>query len=152
MILATRFTFIVEKTCTFTQKWLHHLLLIMSCLITIETDHYWTWLKMRYPLGENSENLMGLASTPLVCPRVKDLICSLISIKFYGCKNELHKRVASVLIWGRGTRNYNQFTFIYLSNGSFFWNCLKLLRFSRFVFMVFRKSCFGKILVLCECL
>ena len=47
MILATRFTFIVEKTCTFTQKWLHHLLLIMSCLITIETDHYWTWLKMR---------------------------------------------------------------------------------------------------------
>ena len=75
---------------------------------------------MFYPLGENSENLMGLASTPLVCPRVKDLICSLISIKFYGCKNELHKRVASVLIWGRGTTNYNQFTFIYLSYGSFF--------------------------------
>ena len=94
----------------------------------------------------------GLASTPLVCPRVKDLICNLISIKFYGCKNELHKRVVSVLILGRSTRNYNQFTFIYLSNGSFFWNCLKLLRFSRFVSMIFRKSCFGKILVLCECL
>ena len=70
MILATRFTVIVEKTCTFTQKWLDHLLLIVSYLITIETDNYWTWLKMHvrdeqtqmllfYPLGENSENLMG---------------------------------------------------------------------------------------------
>ena len=62
----------------------------------------------------------GVGIHPLVCPRVKDLICNLITIKFYGCKNELHKRVASVLIWGRGTTNYNQFTFIYLSNGSFF--------------------------------
>ena len=62
----------------------------------------------------------GVGIHPLVCPRVKDLICNLITIKFYGCKNELHKRVVSVLIWGRGTRNYNQFTFIYLSNGSFF--------------------------------
>ena len=57
---------------------------------------------------------MGLASTPLVCPRVKDLICNLMSIKFYGCKNELHKRVVSVLIWGRGTRNYNQFTGLHI--------------------------------------
>ena len=45
MILATRFTFIVEKknlkkTCTFTQKWLDHLLLMTSYLVTIGTDHY----------------------------------------------------------------------------------------------------------------
>jgi len=43
MILATRFTFIVEKvekTCTFTQKWLDHLLLMTSYLVTIATDHH----------------------------------------------------------------------------------------------------------------
>ena len=41
MILAPRFTFIVEKvekTCTFTQKWLEHLLVMTSYLVTIETD------------------------------------------------------------------------------------------------------------------
>ena len=71
MILATRFTSIVEKTCTFTQKWLDRLLLMMtSYVVTIEIDYHWTWLKMRarltnsywkdqvlmsYPQGENSE-------------------------------------------------------------------------------------------------
>ena len=30
----------VEKTCTFTQKWLDHLLLMTSYLVTIETDHH----------------------------------------------------------------------------------------------------------------
>ena len=35
MILATQFTFIVEKTYTFTQKWLDHLLLMTSYLVTI---------------------------------------------------------------------------------------------------------------------
>ena len=40
MILATRFTFIVEKTCTFTQKRLDHLLLMTLYLVTIETDHH----------------------------------------------------------------------------------------------------------------
>ena len=44
MILATRFTFIVErslkKTCIFTQKWLDHLLLMTSYLVTIATDHH----------------------------------------------------------------------------------------------------------------
>ena len=47
MILATRFSFIVEKTFNFTQKWLDHLLLMTSYLVTLETDHHWTWLKMR---------------------------------------------------------------------------------------------------------
>ena len=71
MILATRFTFIVEKTRTFTQKQINHLLLMVSYLVTTETDHHWTWLKMRakdertateniscwmfYPLGKNPE-------------------------------------------------------------------------------------------------
>ena len=48
-ILATRFTFIVErgkKTCIFTQKWLDHLLLMTSYLATTATDHHWTCLKM----------------------------------------------------------------------------------------------------------
>ena len=43
MILATRFTFIAEKidkTCTFTQKWLERLLPMTSYLVTIETDHH----------------------------------------------------------------------------------------------------------------
>ena len=42
MILATRLTLIVEKfdkTCNFTKKWLDHLLLMTSYLLTIETDH-----------------------------------------------------------------------------------------------------------------
>ena len=51
MILASRFTFIFFKkgfkTCTFTQKWLDHLLLMTSYLVTIETHHHWTELKMR---------------------------------------------------------------------------------------------------------
>ena len=51
MILATRFSFIVEKswkkTFNFTQKWLDHLLLMTSYLVTLETGHNWTWLKMR---------------------------------------------------------------------------------------------------------
>ena len=51
MILATRFTFIVEKSWKknihFLSKWLDHLLLITSYLVTIETDHHWTCLKMR---------------------------------------------------------------------------------------------------------
>ena len=51
MILATRFTFIVErsfkKTCIFTQNWLDHLLLMTSCFVTIiVTDHHRTWLKI----------------------------------------------------------------------------------------------------------
>ena len=48
MILATTVTFIVEKvdmTCTFTEKWLDHLLL-MTYLVTIATDHPLTSLKM----------------------------------------------------------------------------------------------------------
>ena len=60
-----------KKTWTFSQKSPDHLLLMTSYLVTIEIDHYWTWLKMRerdertateknqvlmfYPLGENSE-------------------------------------------------------------------------------------------------
>ena len=40
MILATRFSFIVEKTFNFTQKWLDHLLLMTSYLVTLETDHH----------------------------------------------------------------------------------------------------------------
>ena len=47
MILATRFTFIVERNWTntyFHSKWLYHLLLITSYFATI--DHHWTWLKM----------------------------------------------------------------------------------------------------------
>ena len=51
MILATKFTFTaekkLEKTCTFTQKWLDHLLLMTLYPVTIETDHHWTRLKMR---------------------------------------------------------------------------------------------------------
>ena len=30
----------LEKNMTFTQKWLEHLLLMTSYLVTIETDHY----------------------------------------------------------------------------------------------------------------
>ena len=73
----TRFTFIVEKTCTFTQKRLDHLLIMTSYLVTIETDHHSTWLKMRARdertatvLGENSEISWGVAFPPLR-PRVK---------------------------------------------------------------------------------
>ena len=43
MISATRFSFIVEKvekTFNFTQKWLDHLLLMTSYLVTLETDHH----------------------------------------------------------------------------------------------------------------
>ena len=44
MILAARFTFIVErsykKTCIFTQKWLDHLLLMTSYLKTIVTVYH----------------------------------------------------------------------------------------------------------------
>ena len=46
MILATRFTVIVivekgkKKTCHFTQKWLDHLLLMTSLIVTIETGHH----------------------------------------------------------------------------------------------------------------
>ena len=42
MILATTVTFIVakvDKTCTFTKKWLDHLLL-MTYLVTIATPHH----------------------------------------------------------------------------------------------------------------
>ena len=51
MILATRFSFIVEKklkkkTCIFTQKWLDHLLLMTSYLVTIATDHHLTCLQI----------------------------------------------------------------------------------------------------------
>ena len=48
MILATRFTFIVErswKNMYFHLKWLDHLLLMTSYLVTIATDHHWTSLK-----------------------------------------------------------------------------------------------------------
>ena len=47
MILATRFTFIVERNWTnmyFHSKWLYHLLLMASYFVSI--DHHWTWLKM----------------------------------------------------------------------------------------------------------
>ena len=90
MISATRFSFIVEKvekTFNFTQKWLDHLLLMTSYLVTLETDHHWTWLKMRatdeQTVIETSgadvlssrkklrKTLGGVASTsPLVRPRV----------------------------------------------------------------------------------
>ena len=40
MILATRFTFIVEKTRTFTQKRINHLLLMISNVVTTETNHH----------------------------------------------------------------------------------------------------------------
>ena len=49
MILATRFTFIVErswKTCVFTQNWLDHLLLMTSYLVIIATQHHLICLKM----------------------------------------------------------------------------------------------------------
>ena len=74
MILATRFTYIVEKSWKnmyFYSKWLHHLLFMTSYLVTIATDHHWTCLKMCardeqtateksevlifYPLGKISE-------------------------------------------------------------------------------------------------
>ena len=48
MILARRFTSIVErswKRCILTQKWLDHLLLMTSYLVTIGTGHHWTCLK-----------------------------------------------------------------------------------------------------------
>ena len=64
-----------KKTWTFSQKSPDHLLLMTSYLVTIEIDHYWTWLKMHardertateknqvlmfYPLGENSEKTFG---------------------------------------------------------------------------------------------
>ena len=50
MILTTVFSSIVkkgEKTFIFTQKWLDHLLLMTSFLVTTETDHHKIWLKMR---------------------------------------------------------------------------------------------------------
>ena len=51
VILATRFICIVKKklkkTCTFTHKWLEHLLVMTSYLVTIESDHHWIRLKMR---------------------------------------------------------------------------------------------------------
>ena len=46
MILATRFTVIVivekseKKACNFTQKWLDHLLLMTSYILTIGTDNH----------------------------------------------------------------------------------------------------------------
>ena len=44
MILATLFTFIVEKSrkkhVLLPKKWLDHLLLMTSYLVTIETDHH----------------------------------------------------------------------------------------------------------------
>ena len=49
MTLATRFTFIIErswKNMYFHQNWLDHLLLMMSYLVTIATDHHYTCLKM----------------------------------------------------------------------------------------------------------
>ena len=49
MILATRFTFIVErswKNMYFHPNWFDHLLLMASYPVTIATDHHWTWLKM----------------------------------------------------------------------------------------------------------
>ena len=36
-----------KKTWTFSQESPDHLLLMTSYLVTIEIDHYWTWLKMR---------------------------------------------------------------------------------------------------------
>ena len=51
MIIASRLLLLkeVEKTCIFPQKWLDHLLLMTSYLVTIciETDHHSTCLKMR---------------------------------------------------------------------------------------------------------
>ena len=83
MTLATRFTFIIErswKNMYFHQNWLDHLLLMMSYLVTIATDHHYTCLKMctrdewtatenvRYwcfILNEKTQkNLIGGASTP----------------------------------------------------------------------------------------
>ena len=43
MILTTRFTLLlkeVRKTCIFTEKWLDHLLLMTSYLVTIATDQH----------------------------------------------------------------------------------------------------------------
>ena len=37
----------VEKTCIVTQKRLDHLLVITSHLVTIETGHHYTCLRMR---------------------------------------------------------------------------------------------------------
>ena len=37
----------VEKTCILTQKWVYHLLLMTSYLVTIVTGHHQTFLKMR---------------------------------------------------------------------------------------------------------
>ena len=38
----------VEKTCIFTQKWLDHLVLMTSCLVTIVTDHVY-FVRLRWP-------------------------------------------------------------------------------------------------------
>ena len=49
IILSKSFSFIPEKswkTCVFTQKWLDHLLLMTSYLVSIVTDHLQTCLKM----------------------------------------------------------------------------------------------------------
>ena len=70
----------VEKTSTFTQKWLVHLLLMTSYLITTATNHHWTCLKMCardeqtatenvrcwgfIPKEKTPENLMGGCTPP----------------------------------------------------------------------------------------
>ena len=91
MILATRFTFIVErswKNMYFHPNWFDHLLLMASYPVTIATDHHWTWLKMcardeRTDTKTSGANVLssrkknsekpygGLHPPPLVRPRLK---------------------------------------------------------------------------------
>ena len=95
----------VEKTWTFTQKWLDHLLLMMSYLVTIETYHYCTWLKMRtrdertatekiryYVLSSRRKfrkTLEGRGLAPLVRPRVKTNATESLSDSYRHSTNDL---------------------------------------------------------------
>ena len=61
----------LKKTCIFTQKWLDHVLLMTSYLVTIATDHHLTCLKICarddrcfIPYEKIKKNLMGVGILP----------------------------------------------------------------------------------------
>ena len=68
----------LKKTCIFTQKWLDHVLLMTSYLVTIATDHHLTCLKIcarddrtatpcadvLSPMKKLRKTLWGLGSSP----------------------------------------------------------------------------------------
>ena len=72
----------LKTTCIFTQKWLDHLLLMTSYLVTIASDHHLTCLKIcardertdvLFSMKKLRKTLWGLGSSPppLVRARVK---------------------------------------------------------------------------------